>query len=84
MAIERACALLEKYAGGKVVTGTIVYDKTNKEDKQIEITFKNINDVLGTNIENKDIIDTFDYDLKKSDEEMEKIRKRMKELEEAQ
>ena len=31
--------------------------------------------------ENKDIVDTFDYDLKKSDEEMEKIRKRMKELE---
>ena len=31
--------------------------------------------------ENREIINTFDYDLKKSDEEMEKIRKRMKELE---
>ena len=31
--------------------------------------------------ENMEIINTFDYDLKKSDEEMEKIRKRMKELE---
>ena len=28
MAIERACALLEKYANGKVVTGTVVYDTT--------------------------------------------------------
>ena len=33
MAIERACALLEKYANGKVVTGTVVYDTTNKDDK---------------------------------------------------
>ena len=31
--------------------------------------------------ENKEIIDTFDYDLRKSDEEMDKIRKRMSELE---
>mgnify|MGYP000292585642 FL=1 len=59
MAIERACALLEKYAGGKVVTGTIVYDKTNKEDKQIEITFQNINDVLGTTIPNEEILNVF-------------------------
>ena len=59
MAIERACALLEKYAGGKVVTGTIVYDKTNKEDKKIEITFKNINDVLGTIIPNEEILNVF-------------------------
>ena len=59
MAIERACALLEKYAGGKVVTGTIVYDKTNKEDKEIEITFQNINDVLGTTIPNEEILNVF-------------------------
>ena len=59
MAIERACALLEKYAGGKVVTGTIVYDKTNKGDKKIKITFKNINDVLGTTIPNEEILNVF-------------------------
>ena len=59
MAIERACALLEKYAGGKVVTGTVVYDKTNKEDKKIEITFKNVNDVLGTTIPNEEILNVF-------------------------
>ena len=59
MAIERACALLEKYANGKVVTGTIVYDTTNKEDKEIDITFKNINDVLGTVIPNEEILNVF-------------------------
>ena len=30
-----------------------------KEDKKIEITFKNITDVLGTNISNNDILDVF-------------------------
>ena len=59
MAIERACALLEKYANGKVVTGTVVYDTTNKEDKEIDITFKNINDVLGTVIPNEEILNVF-------------------------
>lgn len=33
------------------------------------------------NKENREIVDTFDYDLKKSEEEMEKIRRRMRELE---
>ena len=59
MAIERACALLEKYAGGKVVTGTITYDTTSKKDKEIDITFKNINDVLGANIPNEEILNVF-------------------------
>ena len=59
MAIERACVLLEKYANGKVVTGTVVYDTTNKDDKEIDITFKNINDVLGTVIPNEEILNVF-------------------------
>ena len=59
MAIERACNLLEKYADGKVVTGTVKYDTTKKEDKKIEITFKNILDVLGCEIPNEDILDVF-------------------------
>ncbi len=59
MAMERACVLLEKYADGKVVTGMCQYDKSNKEDKKIEITFKNINDVLGTQISNEDILNVF-------------------------
>ena len=59
MAIERACKLLEEYAGGTVVTGTVKYDKTNNKEKEIEITFKNINDVLGTIIPNEEILNVF-------------------------
>ena len=59
MAIERACNLLEKYAGGDVLKGTVKYDKTEKEDKKIEITFKNIVDVLGVDISNEDILNVF-------------------------
>ena len=59
MAIERACKLLEEYSGGTVVTGTVEYDKTNNKEKEIEITFKNINDVLGTVIPNEEILNVF-------------------------
>lgn len=59
MAIERACKLLEEYAGGAVVTGTVEYDKTNNKEKEIKITFKNINDVLGTVIPNEEILNVF-------------------------
>lgn len=59
MAINRACHLLEKYANGTVIEGICTYDQSQKEDKKIEITFKNITDVLGTNISNNDILDVF-------------------------
>ena len=59
MAIERACRLLEKYANGKVSKGMLKYDVTDNKEKDIEIEYQFINDVLGTNISNEDIIDTF-------------------------
>ncbi len=59
MAAERACKLLEEYACGNVVTGTIKYDKTNNKDKEINISFQNINDVLGTVIPNEEILNVF-------------------------
>ena len=59
MAIERSCALLEKYADATILKDTIIYDKSNKDDKVIEITEDNINSVLGTNISKKEIIDIF-------------------------
>lgn len=59
MAAERAVKLLEEYANGTVVTGTVVYDKTDVKPKTIEITFKNITDVLGMKIPNDAILDTF-------------------------
>lgn len=59
MAIERACNMLEKYADGTVIDGTEIYDKSNKEEKKIEITVKNICDILGTEISKEDILDVF-------------------------
>ena len=59
MAIERSCALLEKYADAKIVSGLIVHDETNKEDKKIDITFEKINQVLGIQIPREDVLDIF-------------------------
>ena len=59
MAVNRACHLLEKYANGKVLSGMIEKGKVNSDDKQIKIEYKNINDVLGSNIPKEEIIDVF-------------------------
>ena len=59
MAMERACHMLEKYANGKVVTGTVKYDKTENNEKEIDLAFQNVNDVLGTVIPNEEILNVF-------------------------
>ena len=59
MAVERACHLLEKYADATIITGLCVYDRTEKQDKEVFITVDNINDVLGTNLSEDDVIDVF-------------------------
>ena len=59
MALERAAKLLEEYASGTVRTGKVVYDKTDVKEKEIDITFKNICDVLGMQIPNEAILDVF-------------------------
>ena len=59
MAIERAAKFLEEYANGTVVAGTVEYNKENMDDKKIEITYKKINDVLGTTIKKEDVLDVF-------------------------
>ena len=59
MAMERACTLLQKYADAEIVTGIVKYDVTDNKEKVIEITYQEINDVLGTNISKEDIIDVF-------------------------
>ena len=60
MAIERACTLLEKYASGEVLSGTLEYNNISMDDKVIDITVDNINNVLGTNLDAKTIINVFD------------------------
>ena len=37
MAMERAVKLLEEYAGATIQTGKVVYDKSNKEEKKIDM-----------------------------------------------
>ena len=59
MAIERSCNLLEKYADAEVVSGMAKYDTTDRSDKVIDITTKNINSILGMNIKEEDILDVF-------------------------
>ena len=59
MAMERAVKLLEEYAEAKIQTGIVKYDKTEKEEKKVAIKVKDINDLLGTNIEQKDVLDVF-------------------------
>ena len=59
MAIERSCNLLEKYADAEVVGGMAKYDTTDRSDKVIDITTKNINSILGMNIKEEDILDVF-------------------------
>lgn len=59
MAIERACTLLQQYADATIVSGMQVYDKTNKEDKKIHITFEKINEILGFVIPDEEIVKVF-------------------------
>ena len=59
MAVERACHLLEKYADATIISGICVYDRTDKQDKEIFVTVDNINDVLGTKLSEDDVIDVF-------------------------
>ena len=59
MAAERAAKLLEEYADGEILEGTVEYNKEDMSDKKIEITYQKVNDVLGTTIAPKDVLDVF-------------------------
>lgn len=59
MAMERACHLLEKYADATIVGNMCIYDKTDKENKIVELEYKHVNDLLGTNIAKNEILDVF-------------------------
>ena len=56
MAIERSCALLEKYAKAKIMTGTVTYDKVAKENKKINLSLNKLNKVLGITISEEEVI----------------------------
>lgn len=59
MAIDRACYLLEKYANAKVLDGTVSFDEADKSDKQIEVSVKITNRILGTDIKLNEIEEVF-------------------------
>ena len=59
MAIKRSCNLLEKYADAKIIGGMAVYDKADKEDKVINVTYQKIKDVLGIEISEDEILGIF-------------------------
>jgi len=59
MALARACYLLEKYADGEVVGGISKHDTEDLANRNIEITFENINRILGMEIQKKDVLDVF-------------------------
>ena len=87
MALERAAKLLEEYADGEVVGGVAKFDKSDLQNREIEISFKNINDVLGMVISKKDVLDVFrrlkfevyidskKSDFKEEEKDLEKIEK---------
>ncbi len=55
MAIERACHLLEKYADGKVLSDTIVYDTIDKTVKIADVTLDDVNTTLGLSMKKSDV-----------------------------
>ena len=76
MAIKRCCNLLEKYADATVIGGMVSIDNTNIKDKTINITLDKINNVLGTNISAKEVIDIFErlgFTVKEKNNEFEVI-----------
>lgn len=71
MAIERSCHLLEKYAGAKVLEGTITHDQIDKTPKEVAFNLKDVNKLLGMTLTVEDckksldglgFVYTVDYD----------------------
>ena len=73
MAMDRACTLLQKYADAEIQTGIVKYDVTDNKEKVIEITYEEINDVLGTNISKQDIVNVFNKLNFKTEEKEESV-----------
>ena len=56
MAIERSCALLEKYADAEIVGGMLIHDTVDKYEKVIEVRYEKVNKVLGIEIPKDEIV----------------------------
>ena len=62
-ALDRCCSLLEKYASGEVLSGTLTHDKVDKTEKTVDVTTSDLNNVLGMNMTDDNVIE----ELKKLD-----------------
>ena len=49
-AIERACHLLEKYAGATILSGTVIHDEVDKTQKIVTFKTEDVNKMLGIEI----------------------------------
>ena len=57
MAMERSCALLEKYANATIVGGMVEYNKVIMEDKKVDLYLDKIERVLGIKISKEEVVD---------------------------
>ena len=57
LAIERSCALLEKYANATITKGIVEYKNIEIKEKEIDVTFTKINKVLGLEIPQNETLD---------------------------
>ena len=67
MALERACHLLEKYAGATILSDTIKYDVIDKTPKIVEFKADDVNKILGIKISTDDMkieLNRLDFDYK--------------------
>ena len=55
MAINRACHLLEKYAGAKVLSGMVSHDVVDKSEKVVEFRPEQVDKMLGIRITEEDM-----------------------------
>ena len=55
LAMDRACYLLEKYAGAKILSGKLVHDKVDKTDQVVEFYPEDVNKMLGITISEDDM-----------------------------
>lgn len=72
MAIKRACHLLEKYAGGKVLSDTIIHDNVDKTEKKVTFKACEVNKLLGIQISDDDMkleLEKLDFKYEYKDKE---------------
>ncbi|MEQ6375714.1 phenylalanine--tRNA ligase subunit beta [Bacillaceae bacterium S4-13-56] len=54
---ERACQLMQQYAGGEVLQGVVEVNEIQLDEKKVEVSLPKVNMVLGTDLEVRDVED---------------------------